>query len=204
METLTFKGFEMEQVIQSNLSSLTPDKRNANKGNVRGQAAIETSLQKYGAGRSIVLDRDGNIIAGNHAVEAASSIGMEDVMVVQTNGDKLVAVQRMDLSIDDPKAKELAIADNRTTQLSLTWDGDVLNELMNDPNVDISPFFTEMEVDFFTNQEMEESLWQEEAEENTETNGNQSHQVIVHCGNQLEVEELASKLEREGYQITVR
>jgi hypothetical protein len=204
METLTFKGFEMEQVIQSNLSSLTPDKRNANKGNVRGQAAIETSLQKYGAGRSIVLDRDGNIIAGNHAVEAASSIGMEDVMVVQTNGDKLVAVQRMDLSIDDPKAKELAIADNRTTQLSLTWDGDVLNELMNDPNVDISPFFTEMEVDFFTNQEMEESLWQEEAEENTETNGNQSNQVIVHCGNQLEVEELASKLEREGYQITVR
>ena len=204
METLTFKGFGMEQVIESNLSALTPDKRNANKGNVRGQAAIETSLQKYGAGRSIVLDRDGNIIAGNHAVEASSSIGMEDVMVVQTNGDKLVAVQRMDLSIDDPKAKELAIADNRTTQLSLTWDGDVLNELMNDPKVDISPFFTEMEVEFFANQEMEESLWQEEAEENTETNGSPSHQVIVHCGNQLEVEELASKLEREGYQITVR
>lgn len=61
---------------------------------------IENSLRNFGAGRSILLDQNGKIIAGNKTVENAGAIGLEDVLVVQTDRNKLVAVQRMDLDLD--------------------------------------------------------------------------------------------------------
>src|SRR5689334_3265124 len=95
------------------LADLTPDDKNANRGTERGAALLENSLREYGAGRSILVDSKGKIIAGNKTVEQAGQIGLEDVIVVQTDGTKLVAVQRTDLDLDkDPRAKALAIADN--------------------------------------------------------------------------------------------
>ena len=47
------------------LSDLTLDAKNANRGTQRGLKALTDSLQKYGAGRSILVDKDGNVIAGN-------------------------------------------------------------------------------------------------------------------------------------------
>jgi len=38
---------------------------NANRGTERGTSALESSLELYGAGRSILLDKNGIIIAGN-------------------------------------------------------------------------------------------------------------------------------------------
>jgi hypothetical protein len=106
------------------LSDLTPDARNANKGTERGRYMIEQSLRKLGAGRSIVLDKNGRIIAGNKTAETAGEIGLDDVVIVRTHGDKLVAVLRedLDLDADDGRARELAYADNRTGQVSLDFD----------------------------------------------------------------------------------
>ena len=126
------------------ITDLQTDPKNANKGNTRGNKAIRTSLEKYGAGRSILLDRNGTIIAGNKTVENAQAAGVEDVIVVPTDGSKLVAVQRTDLDLSDPKARELAIADNRTGELSLEWDGPTLAELSAD--LDLKPFFTDAEL----------------------------------------------------------
>jgi DNA modification methylase len=131
------------------LSSLTQDQRNANKGTARGRKVVRESLQKYGAGRSILLDRSGNIIAGNKTAEGAEAIGMQDVVVVKSDGTKLVAVQRTDLDINDPKARELAIADNRASELGLEWDTEVLKQFETE-HIDLTPFFDEKElVTFF-------------------------------------------------------
>jgi hypothetical protein len=92
------------------LSDLKPDTRNANRGTKRGSEMIQASLKEYGAGRSIVLDKHGNIIAGNKTASGFGALGHEDVLVVQTNGDQLVAVQRMDLDLAEPKALQLALA----------------------------------------------------------------------------------------------
>jgi hypothetical protein len=102
---------------------------------------IEDSLRQYGAGRSILLDKHGNIVAGNKTVENAAAIGMDDVIVVQSDGTKLVAVQRTDLDLADPRTRQLAIADNRAGQVSLDWDADVLKGLVDD-GVDLAPFWT--------------------------------------------------------------
>jgi len=96
------------------ISDLTPDKRNANKGTQRGAYMLEESLRKYGAGRSILIDKNGNVIAGNKTLEQAGQIGLEDVLVIPTDGKTLVAVQRTDLDLEkDAAARELAYADNR-------------------------------------------------------------------------------------------
>ena len=108
---------------EKKLSELTPDKNNANLGTERGMNLLETSLEQFGAGRSILIDKHGKIIAGNKTAETAGQLGMEDVIVVQTDGTKVVAVQRTDLDLEnDLKARELAYADNRISELDLNWD----------------------------------------------------------------------------------
>ena len=110
----------MPEVRKAKLSDLKQDEKNLNLGSERGQAMIENSFSKFGAGRSLVLDKNGTILCGNHSAEAAASIGMEDVVIVPTDGKQLVCVQRMDLDANDPMARELAIADNRSAEVSLT------------------------------------------------------------------------------------
>lgn len=126
------------------ISDLKPDAQNANKGTKRGHKAVAESLKRYGAGRSILIDREGRIIAGNKTAANAAAAGISDVIVVESDGSKIIAVKRTDLDLNDPKAKELAIADNRVAQLRLDWDADVLDQLSGD--LDLKPFFTDDEL----------------------------------------------------------
>ena len=44
------------------IDDLVQDDHNFNKGNEQGQQLMERSFKELGAGRSILLDREGNII----------------------------------------------------------------------------------------------------------------------------------------------
>lgn len=112
------------------ITDLTPDPRNANLGTERGLAMLDDSLRSLGAGRSILVDKNGVIIAGNKTHSVAVDIGLEDVLLVPTDGKQLVAVVRTDLDIaNDPKAVRLALADNRISEADLAWSPEVLLEL---------------------------------------------------------------------------
>ncbi len=129
----------------TNLADLQPDKRNANRGTARGRGMVETSLHKYGAGRSILVDKHGQIIAGNKTAEAAGAIDLDGLVVVQSDGTRLVVVQRTDLDLDtDPAARELALADNRAGELGLEWDAGILAEL--GAEIDLSTFWSKDEL----------------------------------------------------------
>lgn len=106
------------------IDDLQHDPNNANKGNERGRKAVDDSLTKYGAGRSIVVDQNGVVIGGNKTLDAAKAAGI-DIEIIKTKGDKLVVVQREDLDLlNDHKARKLAYADNRAGELGLDWDLD--------------------------------------------------------------------------------
>lgn len=128
------------------LTDLTPDAQNPNRGTERGIYAVETSLEKYGAGRSILVDAKGRVIAGNKTLQAAADKGF-GVDVVQTTGDRLVVVQRTDLDLDDPTgaARALSVADNRAGQLGLDWDPVAMSALVAD-GMDVAGFFSEGEL----------------------------------------------------------
>jgi hypothetical protein len=132
---------------QPDYSSIQPDRKNANKGTERGRYMVEASLRETGAGRSILLDKDGRIIAGNKTFEAASDIGLP-VRIVQTDGSELVAVQRTDLDLDDDTgtARKLAYYDNRAGQVGLEWDAEqVLADVS--AGLDLSAMFKQDELD---------------------------------------------------------
>lgn len=110
-------------MTQAHISDFIPDASNANRGTERGRALLEQSLRQYGAGRSILVDKAGRVIAGNKTLETAAEIGLDDVIVVQTDGKQIVAVQRMDLDLaNDEAARMLAYADNRTSEVDLSFD----------------------------------------------------------------------------------
>jgi hypothetical protein len=74
-----------------------------------------------------VVDKHGNIIIGNKTYEAWGELS-EAVEVVHSDGHKLVVVQRDDLDLTDPtgSARQLAYLDNRTSEVSLKWDADII------------------------------------------------------------------------------
>ena len=82
---------------------------------------LEKSLRENGAGRSILVDKDDNIIAGNGIVEAAINAGIKKTRVVEVTGDELVVVKRTDLELDSKKGRKMALADNATAAADLAW-----------------------------------------------------------------------------------
>ena len=104
------------------ISDLVPDAGNYNRGTEKGRKLIGKSLKKFGAGRSILIDKDGNVIAGNKTLEGAATAGIDEVIVVKTTGRQIVAVQRTDLEIGSKKGREMALADNATGAANLSWD----------------------------------------------------------------------------------
>lgn len=131
------------------ISDLIPDPKNANKGTARGRGMLETSLQKYGFGRSVLLDKNNVIMAGNKTIESAGGIGMENVRIIETDGTEIIAVKRTDLDANSKQGRELAIADNRVGEVGLEWDPETIEKL----NLDGVSF-----EDFFTANEMKQVL----------------------------------------------
>lgn len=145
----------MANTRKGKLTELKPDPKNANKGTERGRWMLEESLRTYGAGRSVLVDKNGVVIAGNKTVEAAVGLGLDDTVVVETDGKQVVVVQRKDLDlIKDPKAVELALADNRAAEVGLAFDLQTLQALKGDGLADLSKFWSEDELKGLAAQEV--------------------------------------------------
>lgn len=102
------------------------DKRNYRKHNERNLGLINKSLKDYGTGRSILIDKEGEIIAGNGVYSEAQKLNIP-VKVIETDGSELIAIKRTDLATDDDKRKHLAVLDNSTSDSS-TFDVELLQE----------------------------------------------------------------------------
>lgn len=108
------------------MEKITFDKRNYRRHDDKNKRVIRKSLEELGAGRSVVIDKEGTLIAGNGVYEQAQKLKMP-VRVVETDGSELVVVKRTDLATNDDKRKRLALADNVASDLS-DFDNDLLQE----------------------------------------------------------------------------
>lgn len=102
-------------------ASLVQDNHNFNKGTEQGNRLLRESLEKYGAGRSMLIDKDNRIIAGNKTQQKAAELGMK-VKIVETDANTIIAVKRTDVTLESKEGREMALLDNLTTQVNLTWD----------------------------------------------------------------------------------
>lgn len=108
------------------IKDLTFDDKNFNKGTEYGKSLMNKSFEKFGAGRSILIDKNNKIIAGNKSAETFAELGLEDIEIVETDGKKLIAVKRTDIDLDTPEGRELALADNQTAKVNIDFDFEVL------------------------------------------------------------------------------
>lgn len=109
------------------VKDLIQDDKNFNKGTKQGKALIKKSFKNFGTGRSILLDKNNRIIAGNKSVENAEEIGIEDLIIVESDGSKLIAVKRTDIDLDTKKGRYMALADNATAKANIFFDAEIIN-----------------------------------------------------------------------------
>ena len=100
-------------------ADLIQDKHNYRKHSDTNKARIKKSIDEAGLGRSVVIDADGVLIAGNGVQQVIDKD--TPVRVIETDGTELVVVKRTDLHTDDPRRKTLALADNATSD-DVEWD----------------------------------------------------------------------------------
>ena len=120
----------------TSINDLQNDHKNARKRTDRSSKLIAESLSKFGAARSIVIDENNRILAGNGTIAGAKAAGIKNLKVIETDGKEIFAVKRTGLSEDEKVG--LALADNRTSELS-EWDVNMLEELSKEH--DLEPWF---------------------------------------------------------------
>ena len=126
----------------TSINDLQNDPKNARKRTDRSAKLIKQSLEQYGAARSIVIDENNRILAGNGTIAGAKAAGIKNLKIIESNGDEIIAVKRTGLSEEEKGG--LAIADNRTGDLS-EWDIDMLEQLSKEH--DLNDFFDKKELD---------------------------------------------------------
>ena len=99
------------------------DRGNARRRTDRNKATIKASLERFGAGRSIVLDGENIVRAGNGTLEQAADAGFREILVIEPAANQIVAVKRPDWT--PAEAKAYAVADNRSAELA-EWDQQAL------------------------------------------------------------------------------
>lgn len=176
-----------DQVIDIN--ELTQDQHNFNKGTAKGKKLMDKSLKELGAGRSILIDKNGNIIAGNKTQKAAIEAGIKKVRIIETTGDELVAVKRTDIDIDSKKGRELALADNVASRVNLSWD-----------EVELANAAAEydLQLDVWKPEEQEVEISTLDISDKLQS----FHQVVVICKDENEMNIISEQLKQEGYKCS--
>jgi ParB-like chromosome segregation protein Spo0J len=95
------------------IDSLRPHPQNPRRGNID---LIAASLEAHGQYRPIIARSDGEVLAGNHTLAAARSLGWAEI-----------AALRLDL--DDEQAKRILLVDNRSAELG-RYDDQALLEIL--------------------------------------------------------------------------
>lgn len=170
---------------QGNIKDLVPDTKNFNRHSEYGMGLLEKSVGKFGMGRSILVDRNNKIIAGNGITETAGDLGIERVRFIDTDGKEIIAVRRNDIDLDTPEGREMALADNATSSANLTWDTDLI----------------EAEVGIPTAEEWGLDEW---SEEDSSQEADEETTVEAKCKSEEEALTLCGRLTQEGYEATVK
>lgn len=128
----------------ASIEDLKFDEHNINRGTEEGADLIMKSLDEVGYGKSIVVDKDNNILAGNQVTAAAIKKGNVKLRFIETNGDELVVVKRNDISINTVKGAKLKILDNTTSKKNYVQDANVSEVICKEYNLDAGQYGLEI------------------------------------------------------------
>jgi ParB-like nuclease domain/DNA methylase len=109
------------------MSALKRNPRNPRKHSNQQIRQLAASISTFGFNVPILVDSDGQVLAGHGRLAAADKLGHKEIPVVRIE------------HLSPAQAKAFTLADNRLTELS-SWDDQLLAEALNE--------LTELELDF--------------------------------------------------------
>lgn len=99
--------------------------QNLNKGTDKGRDMVQRSIDKFGMRDAVVIDKNGEIISGNHRKKAATKKGITKERIIEATSDEVIAIQYKDVDLSTPEGKELALALNQTAKFNINIDEEV-------------------------------------------------------------------------------
>lgn len=177
-------------VRDADLSELIPDNKNFNRHTEFGMQCLEKSIRANKFGRSVLVDKDNRIIAGNGVAETAAAIGETKIKIVETTGDELVVVKRTDLSLDSKTGREMALADNSVAAVDLDWNEDEIKKAVEDFNIDAEKYGHNLE------QEIKETDMQPDEE-------HQRYHLQLDFTDEDSMRDCYQDLLRKGYDVKI-
>lgn len=169
-------------IVMLPVSEVRPYEKNPRK-NADAVKYVRASIEKFGFKQPIVIDSNRVIISGHTRLEAAKSLGMDEVPCIVAD------------DLTEAQAKALRLADNKVAEFS-EWEmnllGGELGELAEISDIDMGDFG--FDVSDLDNIGLDD-------EKNTEKGVNLSdtYQIIVECESETEQQEFFEKLSGEGY-----
>jgi len=115
-------GIQRLEVVNRPVAALRPDPKNPRYHERRQVRQIARSIKAFGFNVPVLIDAQGNVIAGHGRVLAARELGIAEVPTIRL--DHLSAVQ----------ARAFMIADNRLTETS-AWDDQLLAEQLQELSI---------------------------------------------------------------------
>ena len=116
-----------DEITMMKLKDIHPYPGNPRRIGKDAVDAVARSIEQFGWQQPIVVDKEHTIIVGHTRYKAAQKLGLKEVPV-------LVA------DLDERKAAEYRVADNRVAEFS-TWDyGALLDELQTITGIDMADF----------------------------------------------------------------
>lgn len=101
-----------------------------NRGTDIGAKILESSLRRLGCCRSVVVDRDGEVLVGAKVLSKCRELGIP-IIEVESDGSSLVVVRRTDVSASTKKGVEISFVDNLSSERGLDWDNENILHAMN-------------------------------------------------------------------------
>ena len=176
-----------DKVEKRSVTSLIPFAKNSRTHSDEQVAQIAASIKEWGWTTPVLIDTDGQIIAGHGRLLAARKLGIEEVPVMIADG------------WTDSQKRAYVIADNKLA-LNAGWDVEMLKLELNDlsdQNFDLCLIgFDDIEL---------AKLFDDEEEKELE---NQTYQevfnIIVECKDENEQQKIFNRLDSEGYKCRVQ
>lgn len=119
----------MAKVTKGKIDDLKQDSRNANLHSEQGTLMLDKSLNELGAGRSVLVSSSNELIAGNGVAERAKQAGIENIVIVETDGKELVVVKRTDIESGSPEFYKMALADNIVAKHNIVMNAETMEAL---------------------------------------------------------------------------
>lgn len=168
------------QIITKKLSDLRPYARNPRK-NDQAVDAVANSIREFGFKVPIVIDKNGEIIAGHTRYKAAKKMKLEEIPCIIAD------------DLTEEQIKAFRLADNKVGELA-DWDFDLLSDELNEiTDIDMNEF------GFLENMNQTEEANRKDISDALRFD---DYKLIVE-GTEEELNELYDKLISEGWKCMI-